>query len=123
LINQDDLPSTWVLTNLGSVGNYGNYGSTSKGEPNEMGDGDWVCELEGIEKTSSCLMQKMTFLQRQSKSTKNRFLTGDVLYRKLCPYLNKVLIAAELGYCTREILPINVGTRIDNMEIGGSDFS
>ena len=64
-------------------------------EPHEIADGDWVLELEDIEKDSSRLLQKMTFLQRQSKSTKNRFQAGDVLYGKLRPYLNKVLIASE----------------------------
>ena len=91
-INQDDLPTTWALTNLGSVIN---YGSTSKAEPHEIADDDWVLELEDIEKDSSRLLQKMTFLQRQSKSTKNHFQAGDVLYGKLRPYLNKVLIASE----------------------------
>ena len=110
-INQDDLPTTWALTNLGSVVN---YGSTSKAEPNEIADGDWVLELEDIEKDSSRLLQKMTFLQRQSKSTKNRFQTGDVLYGKLRPYLNKVLIAGEPGYCTTEILPFKAAAHIDN---------
>lgn len=111
LINQDDLPITWALTSLGAVVN---YGSTSKAEPNEIGDGDWVLELEDIEKDSSRLLQKVTFLQRQSKSTKNRFQAGDVLYGKLRPYLNKVLIAGEPGYCTTEILPLKAGAHIDN---------
>jgi type I restriction enzyme S subunit len=110
-IKQDDLPTTWALTNLGSVVN---YGSTSKAEPIEIADGDWVLELEDIEKDSSRLLQKTTFLQRQSKSTKNRFQAGDVLYGKLRPYLNKVLIADEPGYCTTEILPLKAGTHIDN---------
>jgi type I restriction enzyme, S subunit len=110
-INQDDLPSSWALTSLGAVIN---YGSTSKAEPSEINDGDWVLELEDIEKDSSRLLQKMTFLQRQSKSTKNRFQAGDVLYGKLRPYLNKVLIAAEPGYCTTEILPLKAGPQIDN---------
>lgn len=105
------LPTSWVLTTLGTVVN---YGSTVKAEPNEIADGDWVLELEDIEKDSSCLLQKMTFLQRQSKSTKNQFQAGDVLYGKLRPYLNKVLIAAEPGYCTTEILPLKAGPHIDN---------
>ena len=110
-INQGDLPTTWALTNLGAVIN---YGSTNKAEPNEIGDGDWILELEDIEKDSSRLLQKMTFLQRQSKSTKNHFQAGDVLYGKLRPYLNKVLIAGEPGYCTTEILPLKPGPHIDN---------
>ena len=110
-INQDGLPSTWALINLGAVIN---YGSTNKAEPHEITDGDWILELEDIEKDSSRLLQKMTFLQRQSKSTKNCFQAGDVLYGKLRPYLNKVLIADEPGYCTTEILPLKAGPHIDN---------
>jgi len=110
-INPNNLPTSWALTTLGSVVN---YGSTSKAEPNEISDSDWILELEDIEKDSSRLLQKMTFLQRQSKSTKNRFQAGDVLYGKLRPYLNKVLIAGEPGYCTTEILPLKAGLHIDN---------
>lgn len=110
-INREDLPVTWSLTNLGSVVN---YGRTIKAEPDEISDTDWVLELEDIEKGSSRLLKRMTFLQRQSKSTKNRFKAGDVLYGKLRPYLNKVLIADEPGYSTTEIVPIEVASHIDN---------
>jgi type I restriction enzyme S subunit len=110
-INAADLPASWVLTTLGTVVQ---YGRTEKAEPNEIADDDWVLELEDIEKDSSRLLQKVTFLQRQSKSTKNRFQPGDVLYGKLRPYLNKVLIADEPGYCTTEILPLKAGAHLDN---------
>ena len=110
-VNPTALPSSWTLTTLGAVVS---YGRTRKVEPNEIANGDWVLELEDVEKDSSRLLQKMTFLQRQSKSTKNRFEAGDVLYGKLRPYLNKVLIADEPGYCTTEILPLRAGTNLDN---------
>lgn len=110
-INAADLPASWVLTTLGTVVQ---YGSTEKTGPHEITNDGWVLELEDIEKDSSRLLQKMTFLQRQSKSTKNRFQTGDVLYGKLRPYLNKVLIADEPGYCTTEILPLKAGAHLDN---------
>jgi type I restriction enzyme, S subunit len=57
-----------------------------------MGEGDWVLQLEDIEKDSSWLLQKITFLKRQSKRTKNPSQAGDVLYGKLCVHFNKVLI-------------------------------
>lgn len=110
-INAADLPASWVLTTLGTVVQ---YGRTEKAEPHEIADDDWVLELEDIEKDSSRLLQKMTFLERQSKSTKNKFQAGDVLYGKLRPYLNKVLIADEPGYCTTEILPLKAGVHLDN---------
>ncbi|MFZ2220118.1 MAG: restriction endonuclease subunit S [Rhodoferax sp.] len=110
-IHPAQLPPSWALTTLGTVVS---YGSTTKTEPAEMADSDWVLELEDIEKDSSRLLQKITFLQRQSKSAKNSFQAGDVLYGKLRPYLNKVLIADEPGYCTTEILPLEAGAYLDN---------
>ena len=109
-IGGDDLPSTWLLTSLGNVVD---YGRTSKAEPEDISDEDWVLELEDIEKDSSRLLDRVTFLQRQSKSSKNRFQPGDVLYGKLRPYLNKVLIADRSGFCTTEIVPIEAEPRID----------
>ena len=45
----------------------------------------------------------------QSKSDKHIFYSGNVLYSKLRPYLNKVIIADENGYCTSEILAFDFG--------------
>lgn len=97
------LPSTWLQTTLGAVVD---YGATEKAEPEDIGDGTWVLELEDIEKESSKIIQKLTYAERQSKSTKNRFSAGDVLYGKLRPYLNKVVLATAPGVCTTEIIPI-----------------
>ena len=97
------LPSSWIRTVLGEAVEYGN---TIKAEPSEIADGDWVLELEDIERDTSKLLARITFAERKSKSTKNRFSTGDVLYGKLRPYLNKVLSADRDGVCTTEIVPI-----------------
>jgi hypothetical protein len=85
-----------------------------------QGEGRWqlVFELEDIEKDSSLLLRKMTFLQHQSKSTKNRFQAGDVIYGNLCPYFNKALIAAEPSYCMTEIMHIKAGIRIETWKSG-----
>jgi type I restriction enzyme, S subunit len=97
------IPASWLKTTLGEVVN---YGKTEKVEPNEIPDDAWVLELEDIEKDTSKLLQRLTFKQRRSKSTKNRFNKGDVLYGKLRPYLNKVLVVDQDGYCTTEIIPL-----------------
>lgn len=104
------LPSTWTLATLGDLVD---YGRTNKAEPDEIDDSAWVLELEDIEKDSSRLLQRVTFGERQSKSTKNRFDAGDVLYGKLRPYLNKVLIADRPGFCTTEIVPIKCPAQLD----------
>jgi type I restriction enzyme, S subunit len=110
-INPDELPSGWATTTLGTVVN---YGDTNKAEPSEIADNDWILELEDIEKDSSRLLQRVTFSERRSKSTKNSFRAGDVLYGKLRPYLNKVLIADQAGYCSTEVLPIETSEHLDN---------
>jgi type I restriction enzyme S subunit len=104
------LPSTWALATLGDLVD---YGRTHKAEPAEIDDSAWVLELEDIEKDSSRLLRRVTFGERQSKSTKNRFDAGDVLYGKLRPYLNKVLIADRPGFCTTEIVPIRCPEQLD----------
>lgn len=106
-----NLPVSWINVQLGDVVEYGN---TSKVEPTEIAEDSWILELEDIEKTSSKLIQRVLFSERQSKSTKNKFEKNDVLYGKLRPYLDKVVIATEPGYCTTEIIPIKPGKYLDN---------
>jgi type I restriction enzyme, S subunit len=105
-----NLPDSWINVQLGDVVDYGN---TSKIEPTEISEDSWILELEDIEKTSSKLIQRILFSERQSKSTKNKFEKNDVLYGKLRPYLDKVIIAQESGCCTTEIIPIKPGKYLD----------
>lgn len=99
----DELPEGWLSCSLGDVVD---YGKTTKAEPSEIEEGAWILELEDIEKDTSKLLERRIFAERRSKSTKNRFEVGDVLYGKLRPYLNKVIIADQPGYCTTEIIPL-----------------
>lgn len=105
-----EIPASWLGLTLGDVID---YGKTVKSEPSEIPADAWVLELEDIEKDTSQLLQRLTFAHRLSKSTKNRFAAGDVLYGKLRPYLNKILIADQDGYCTTEIIPIKPNIAID----------
>lgn len=98
-----DLPTTWLSLKLGDVVA---YGKTEKAEPEEIAPDTWVLELEDLEKDTTKVLQRLTFADRQSKSTKNKFNAGDVLYGKLRPYLNKVTFADMPGVCTTEIVPI-----------------
>jgi type I restriction enzyme S subunit len=104
------LPTSWVETNLGTVVP---YGATVKAEPKDLTPDTWVLELEDIEKDTTKVLQRMTFSERQSKSTKNRFDVGDILYGKLRPYLNKVTFADQPGVCTTEIVPIKPTEVVD----------
>jgi len=98
-----DLPKNWEWGRLGDVTN---YGILDKTEPSEVDDSTWVLELEDVEKVTSKLLQKVHFSERQSRSSKNRFRKNDVIYGKLRPYLDKVVIADEDGVCTTEMIPV-----------------
>jgi len=65
-----------------------------------------VLDLEDVEKDTGRVLQWKTFAERRSQSDKNVFRNGDVLYGKLRPYLNKVVVADRDGVCTTEILPV-----------------
>lgn len=67
------------------------------------------CELNyiGLENIESSTGQLVNFKPTNSadiKSTKNRFTRNDVLYGKLRPYLNKVLLPAFDGVCSTDIV-------------------
>jgi type I restriction enzyme S subunit len=108
--SNDELPEGWLRCSLGDVVD---YGKTVKAEPSEIEENAWILELEDIEKDTSKLLERRTFAERQSKSTKNSFEAGDVLYGKLRPYLNKVIIADQPGYCTTEIIPLKPNEALD----------
>ena len=69
----------------------------------------WVLDLEDIEKDSGKILVKKRKKDLIVKSDKHEFNVGNVLYSKLRPYLNKVVIADEQGYCTSEILAFDFG--------------
>ena len=94
------LPSGWAWVRLGSVTNYG-----SPTKAGVMHPQTWVLDMEDIEKNSGRLLQRLRYAERPAISEKNSFAKGDVLYGKLRPYLNKVLVADEDGVCTTEVVP------------------
>jgi|APMI01.1.fsa_nt_gi type I restriction enzyme S subunit len=104
------LPEGWAWTRLGSVTN---YGDAPKVELDDVKEDTWVLELEDVEKGTSRLLSKVFARERKFKSTKNGFSAGSVLYGKLRPYLDKVLIADSPGVCTTEICPISFFENID----------
>lgn len=104
------IPATWVWSQLGAVTN---YGATEKQDPLEVDPQTWVLELEDVEKGTSRLIKRVRYSDRPFQSQKNRFHPGDVIYGKLRPYLDKVLIADEVGVCTTEMVPIRAYTGIE----------
>lgn len=106
-----DIPQSWEWYRLGDLCN---YGSSPKIEPKDIKKDTWILDLEDIEKESSKLLCKVRGNERNSSSTKSVFDKLDVLYSKLRPYLDKVIVADENGVCTTEILPLKFYRFIDS---------
>ena len=99
----EELPGGWSVCCLGELCDYGNCTNIDTAD---IADSAWLLDLEDIEKNSGIVLQKVRQGERNAGSTKHRFHKGQVLYSKLRPYLNKVVLADEDGYCTSEILPL-----------------
>ena len=99
----EELPDGWSVCCLGELCDYGNCTNIDTAD---IANSAWILDLEDIEKDSGIVLQKVRQGERNAGSTKHRFHKGQVLYSKLRPYLNKVVLADEDGYCTSEILPL-----------------
>ena len=101
-----EIPSGWEWCRLGNLVDFSKNKSVKACNivPNS-----WLLDLEDIEKDSGKLLQKKRMVTITSISDKHKFEKGNVLYSKLRPYLNKVIIADEEGYCTSEIVCFDFG--------------
>ena len=98
-----EIPDSWAWTRLGTICP---YGDCVKVDTNNIRDDEWILDLEDIEKETGIILAHVTKKYRLAISTKHKFSKGQLLYSKLRPYLNKVVIADDDGYCTSEILPL-----------------
>ena len=99
----EELPDSWAICCLGELCDYGNCLNVDTAS---ISDSAWILDLEDIEKDSGVVLRKVRKSERNAASTKHFFHRGQVLYSKLRPYLNKVVLPDEDGYCTSEILPL-----------------
>ena len=98
-----ELPDGWAWARLGVICPYGENKAVSADLIDETA---WILDLEDIEKETGVIKKYTTKSERNSVSNKYSFCKGQLLYSKLRPYLNKVVIATKDGYCTTEILPL-----------------
>ena len=89
-----DVPTGWAWCRLGSICDYGSCDSVSA---ESISDGAWILDLEDIEKDTAKVLQFVRKRERPFTSPKHSFAKGQVLYSKLRPYLNKVVVAPEDG--------------------------
>ena len=105
-----EVPDSWAWVRLGE---FVVYNGRLNVDSDSISKDAWILDLEDIEKNTSRLLCRAKYKERQSKSSKSIFCKGDVLYGKLRPYLDKVIVANEDGYCTTEIVPIIPLGKID----------
>ena len=98
-----ELPDGWAWARLGVICPYGENKAVSADLIDETA---LILDLEDIEKETGVIKKYTTKSERNSVSNKYSFCKGQLLYSKLRPYLNKVVIATKDGYCTTEILPL-----------------
>lgn len=68
----------------------------------------WNLNLDQIESgTGRVILKQLTVASSAGNST-HRFAQGTVLYSKLRPYLNKVVVADEDGVATTELVPLAI---------------
>ena len=101
-----EIPDRWEWCRLGHLVD---FSKSSSVKANQIPSAAWLLDLEDIEKDTGILLQKKRMGRTVSLSDKHQFNAGNVLYSKLRPYLNKVIIADEDGYCTSEILCFDFG--------------
>ncbi len=98
-----ELPEGWEWHTLGEVAPIDTSPVLPKNYPDQLFN---YIALENIESGTGRLIGFALTLGAAIGSNKSRFSTAHVLYGKLRPYLNKVLVPEFDGVCATDILPL-----------------
>src|SRR5258707_3017030 len=95
------IPEYWTIETLGDI----LIRADERVDPsvNYQHQHTFYIGLENIESHTGRLTSVSDTPHEELKSTKNVFHSGDILYGKLRPYLNKVYLAQEDGICSTDI--------------------
>lgn len=66
----------------------------------------WLLNLDMVESQTGRVVEKALFSPAEIRNSTTTFNEDNVLYSKLRPYLNKVVLPDEPGYCTSELVPL-----------------
>lgn len=72
----------------------------------------WLLNLDMVESNSGRIIDYLYVDENEIGESTISFDTSNVLYSKLRPYLNKVVLPDRCGYATSEILPLRPNTSI-----------
>ncbi len=80
------------------------------------GEHVWLLNLDQIEPHTGGLLSKEICRRSELGTSTHPFDDGNVLYSKLRPYLNKVLLPDAAGYCTSELVPLRPNQKLVTRE-------
>ena len=66
----------------------------------------WLLNLDMVESQTGRVIEKALFSPAEIGNSTTTFNEDNILYSKLRPYLNKVVLPDEPGYCTSELVPL-----------------
>ena len=72
----------------------------------------WLLNLDMVEQQTGSIIEKVLCDQNEIGNSTIIFDTTNVLYSKLRPYLNKVVLPDEIGYGTSELVPLKPNTDV-----------
>ena len=107
-MTDQELPTSWVTTTLGSV----THPRGIKAKPSDLDTGTPFVGLENVEAHTMRLLA--VGRTGDVKSSGSLFSQGDVLYGRLRPYLNKVLMPGFNGLASGEFIVFPSQEFLDN---------
>ena len=76
----------------------------------------WLLNLDMVESNTGKILDYLYVSPEEIGSSTVTFDTNNVLYSKLRPYLNKVVLPDRFGYSTSEMLPLRPNTSVITRE-------
>ena len=73
----------------------------------------WLLNLDMIESQSGKVLDKLIVPKNKINASTCAFDDKNVLYSKLRPYLNKVVLPDQEGYCTTELVPLRPSNELN----------
>ncbi len=92
-------PKKWQVGAMNDVAPIVNYAGS-------LGDDVWLLNLDMVEAQTGEIIEYLIVSKEMVGNSTCTFDTTNVLYSKLRPYLNKVVIPDRCGYATSELLPL-----------------
>ena len=126
-IRQAELSALEQLVKSRFIEMFGDPVSNDKGWPHQAMDkvapssacsGDsservWLLNLDMVEAQTGRIIDYLYVDKAEVGTSTCCFDEGNVLYSKLRPYLNKVVVPTKKGYCTTELVPLRPNVKLN----------